>query len=88
MEGMKTNPRVKVLKQLVADGQYVIDQGALAEAMTLRAMVLRMLPDVSFRGGARAEPPVVSLARAHRWARALPLAGAHRCARALPLWRP
>lgn len=43
------NPRVKTLKQLVADGHYVIDEARVAEAMMLRVMALRTLPDVTFR---------------------------------------
>lgn len=76
------NPRVKVLKQLVADGHYVIDQAAVAEAMTLRSMVLRMLPDVSFRRAARSEPQA-AISPAQRWT-----GGAQRCARAFRLARP
>ena len=43
------NPRVQVLKQLVTDGHYVIDEVAVAEAVVLRARARRMLPDVTFR---------------------------------------
>lgn len=43
------NPRVQVLKQLVTDGHYVIDEAAVAEAVVLRANARRMLPDVTFR---------------------------------------
>lgn len=43
------SPRAKVLKQLVADEHYVIDVSAIAEAIVLRSMVLRTLPDVTFR---------------------------------------
>ncbi len=43
------NARVQILNQLVADGRYVIDEAAIADAMLVRSMALRMLPDVSAR---------------------------------------
>lgn len=46
---MKINSRAQVLKQLVNDGHYVIEEAAVAEAMMLRATARRMLPDVTFR---------------------------------------
>jgi len=45
---MKSNPRVKILKQLVADGHYVIEEAPIVEAMLLRSMARRMLPGVTF----------------------------------------
>lgn len=45
---MKMTPRVKVLKQLVADEHYVIDPSAIADAMLLRAQIQRTLPAVTF----------------------------------------
>ena len=57
---MKMNPRAKVLKQLVNDGHYVIDEAAVAEAMMLRAMALRMLPNVTFRSTPQRAPQVRS----------------------------
>jgi hypothetical protein len=74
---MKTNPRAKVLKQLVDDGHYVIDDAAVAEAMMLRAMALRMLPDVTFRSMPRSVPQVRSFRR-HRGARSFRLSRAER----------
>ena len=43
------NARVKVLKELVRDGQYVVDPAAVAEAIVARSLARRVLPDVSFR---------------------------------------
>ena len=60
---MKMNARVKVLKQLVADGQYVVDDAAVADAIILRSALLQMVPEVSFRCGSPAVPQVRSFAR-------------------------
>jgi len=62
------NPRVKVLKELVNDELYVIDDVAVADAVLLRAMTRHMLPDVAFRGSSRPEPKVRSF-RPHRGVR-------------------
>ena len=59
------NPRVQVLKQLVTDGHYVIDEAAVAEAVVLRANARRMLPDVTFRSAPSGAPQVRSF-RPHR----------------------
>jgi hypothetical protein len=66
------NPRVKVLKQLVDDGHYVIGEAAVVEAMLLRSMALRMLPDVTFRSAPCRTPQVRSF-RPHRGARSFRL---------------
>ena len=71
------NPRAKVLKQLVNDGHYVVDDAAVAEAMMLRAMALRMLPDVTFRSTPRSAPQVRSF-RPHRGVRSFRLSRAER----------
>jgi hypothetical protein len=71
------NSRVKVIKQLVAGGHYVIDEAAIAEAMVLRSMVQRVLPDVTFRCAPRAVRKVRSF-RPHRGARSFRLSPAHR----------
>jgi hypothetical protein len=71
------NSRVKVLKQLVADGLYVVDESAIANAMELRAMVQRELPDVTFRCAPRVAPEVRSF-RPHRGARSFRLSRAQR----------
>lgn len=69
------NPRVNVLKQLVADGHYVVDEAEIAEAIIVRSIALRLLPDVSFRCAPRAAPQVRSF-RPHRGARSFRLSGA------------
>jgi hypothetical protein len=74
---MKMNPRVKVLKQLVADGHYVVDEPAIANAIVLRVMVQRVLPDVTFRCAARVAAKVRSF-RPHRGARSFRLSRAQR----------
>ena len=47
-KGMKMNPRVRLLKALVSDGLYVIDDAAVADAVLLRSQTRHMLPDVTF----------------------------------------
>jgi hypothetical protein len=71
------NPRVKVLKQLVADEMYDVDATAIADAMLLRATMLRTLPDVTFRCRPSAAPVVRSF-RPHRGARSFRLTRAAR----------
>lgn len=66
------NPRVKLLKQLVDDGHYVIGEGAVVEAMLLRSLTLRMLPDVTFRSKPCRTPEVRSF-RPHRGVRSFRL---------------
>jgi len=71
------NPRVKVLKELVNDELYVIDDVAVADAILLRAQTRHMLPDVAFRGSSRPEPKVRSF-RPHRGAKSFRLMRADR----------
>jgi hypothetical protein len=71
------SPRVRALKQLVSDEHYVIDEAAVAEAMMLRSMALRMLPDVTFRSRPRGAPQVRSF-RPHRGVRSFRLSRAQR----------
>ena len=73
----KMNPRVQVLKQLVSDGHYVVDEGAVAEAVVLRASARRMLPDVTFRSAPQGALQVRSF-RPHRGARSFRLTRAAR----------
>ncbi len=68
---------MNVLKQLVADEHYVIDESAIAAAMVLRARLQRTLPDVTFRCAPRAAPQVKSF-RPHRGARSFRLTRAER----------
>lgn len=66
------NPRVAVLKQLVADDGYPIDEAAVAEAILVRSLARRILPDLSLRI-APPKPPVRSF-RHHSGARSFRLA--------------
>ena len=45
--------RTKLLKELVRDAHYVVDERAIAEAILVRSMARRVLPDVSFRSTPR-----------------------------------
>ena len=71
------NSRVRLLKELVGDGLYVIDDAAVADAVLLRAQTRHMLPDVAFRGTPRPEPEVRSF-RPHRGAKSFRLTRAER----------
>ena len=74
---MKMNPRVRLLKQLISDGLYVIDDVAVADTVLLRSQMRHMLPDVAFRGSPRPEPDVRSF-RPHRGAKSFRLTRAER----------
>ncbi len=41
--------RTALLKQLVADGTYPVDEAAVAEAIVVRAMARRLVPDLALR---------------------------------------
>ena len=71
------NPRVKLLKELVNHELYVIDEPAVADAVLLRSMSRRMLPEVTFRGAPRPAPVVRSF-RPHRSATSFKLTRAQR----------
>lgn len=49
------NERVKVIKQLVGESLYSVDQYAVADAIVLRACVRRTVPEM-FPGTARRRP--------------------------------
>lgn len=66
------NPRVKLLKELVNDELYVIDEAAVADAVLLRSMTRQMLPEVTFRETPRPAPEVRSF-RPHRGAKSFKL---------------
>jgi hypothetical protein len=66
------NSRTKVLKQLVRDSQYVIDPHAVAEAIVVRSVAQRVLPDVTFRSSP-APPSLIRSFRPHRGARSFRL---------------
>jgi hypothetical protein len=76
-EGMKMNPRVKLLKELVNSELYVVDDAAVADAVLLRSMTRHVLPDVAFRGTPRPEPEVRSF-RPHRGAKSFRLTRSER----------
>ncbi len=65
------NARTKVLKQLVRESHYVIDPHAVAEAIIVRSVAQRVLPDVSFRS--TPVPPQVRSFRPHKGARSFRL---------------
>ena len=75
---MRMNVRVKLLREIVADGLYVIDESAVAEAVVARAMVRCRLPDVAFRTDPSPRPPrrsaEVRSFRPHRGGRSFRLA--------------
>ena len=61
------NVRTDILKQLVANGSYPIDETAIAEAILVRSRARWMLPEIAFR--TEPSPPRVRsfrLARAER----------------------
>ena len=74
---MKMNPRVRLLKELVNDGLYVVDDAAVADAVLLRAITRHTLPDVAFRGSPRPAPEVRSF-RPHRGAKSFRLTRSER----------
>jgi hypothetical protein len=65
--------RVRVLKQLVRESMYVIDERTVGDAIVMRASVRAALPDSEFRSG-RGEPVVRSFRR-DRDARSFRLTG-------------
>lgn len=66
---MKT--RTKLLRELVRDAHYVIDERAIADAILVRVMARRVLPDVTFRSTPYL--PQVRSFRPHRGARSFRL---------------
>ena len=70
------NERTDTLKQLVADSSYPIDEAAVAEAILVRSLARRVLPEISFR--TEPSPPRVRSFRPHRDTRSFRLARAER----------
>jgi hypothetical protein len=68
--------RAALLKQLVDDGSYPLDEAAIAEAIVVRAMARRVVPDLVFHSP-QPKPPVRSF-RHHSGARSFRLARAQR----------
>ncbi|MDX6719840.1 MAG: hypothetical protein QOJ63_2094 [Solirubrobacteraceae bacterium] len=71
------NARVAVLKQLVADSSYPVDEAAIAEAIVARSIARRLVPDLMSRFTAAPRPQVRSF-RPHRGARSFRLTRAAR----------
>jgi hypothetical protein len=71
------NARTAVLKQLVAESSYPIDEAAIAEAIVARSIARRLIPDLTFRIMAAPRPHVRSF-RPHRGARSFRLTRARR----------
>ncbi len=65
--------RTQLLKQLVADGSYPIDEAAIAEAIVLRAAARRAVPDIAFRRAANEVKQQIRSFRPHRGARSFRL---------------
>ena len=58
------NARATLIKQLVEDGSYPIDEAAIAEAILVRAMARRVVPEIASRAHLTAIVPVVERALA------------------------
>lgn len=69
--------RIALLKQLVADGTYPIDEGVIAEAIVVRSMARHLVPDLALRCTGEHLPEVRSF-RPHRGARSFRLVRSER----------
>ncbi len=69
--------RTALLKQLVADGTYPVDEAAIAEAIVVRAIARRIVPDLALRCTAPHQPQVRSF-RPHSGAPSFRLVRAER----------
>ena len=65
------SPRPNLLAQLVRDSHYVIDERAVAEAIVMRTLARRVVPDVAFRS--EMSPQKVRSFRCHTDARSFRL---------------
>ena len=72
------NTRTDVLKTLVRDGHYVIDEAAVANAILVRALARGTVPDVTFRCPAAFAEPEVRSFRVHNGARSFRLSRGER----------
>ena len=68
--------RVRVLKQLIRESLYVIDEPLVADAIVLRMHARETLPELSLRSDARG--PQIRSFRRHDDARSFRLTGAAR----------
>ena len=71
------NSRTALLKQLIADGTYPIDESAIAESILVRAVARRVIPDLALRCASPHLAAVRSF-RPHSGARSFRLARAER----------
>ena len=67
--------RVRVVRQLVYESMYVIEQRTVADAILMRASVRAALPESAFRSGGRER--VARSFRRDRDARSFRLTGSH-----------
>jgi hypothetical protein len=70
--------RTALLKQLIADGTYPIDDAAIAEAIVVRAAARRAVPEVAFRCSSHQVKQQIRSFRPHRGARSFRLVRAQR----------
>jgi hypothetical protein len=70
------NARLKVLKQLMRDSMYVIDESLVADAVVLRMNARDAVPDLTLRSDARG--PLIRSFRRHDDARSFRLVGSSR----------
>jgi hypothetical protein len=69
------SPRRNLLAQLVRDSHYVVDERAVAEAIVMRALARRVVPELAFRSSEPPQPAVRSF-RCHRDVRSFRLSRA------------
>jgi hypothetical protein len=72
------NARTAVLKQMVADATYPIDERAVAEAILVRSLARSVVPDIASRYVSPQRQQQVRSFRPHRGARSFRLARADR----------
>ncbi|MCA1690360.1 MAG: hypothetical protein LC720_08050 [Actinobacteria bacterium] len=58
-----THTRIAAIRALVSGGCYIVEAGAVAEAIVLRHLARDLVPDTAFRSDARARPRVRSFRR-------------------------
>jgi hypothetical protein len=61
--------RLRLLRQLVLDSQYAVDEAAVAAAIVARATARRLVPATAFRNDLRGRDPQVRSFRPSRQAR-------------------
>lgn len=68
--------RGNVIRELLGESLYVIDEGAIAEAMVMRATARFVVPELAFRTDDRG--PQIRSFRVHRDARSFRLSSSRR----------